>query len=146
MVGGKAKTLSTSTVQNLHSILSRSVSRAQARDKVKRNVVLLCEIPQGQPGRPSRALPLAYAEALLTAAESDDSTIGAYIVVSLLLGARTEELRALTWAHVDLDGAPTTPRRRRHTSTCGDRFEPAGTPRRASRAGPWPCRLDAWPR
>jgi hypothetical protein len=45
------------------------------------------------PGRPSPALPLAYAEALLAAAESDDSTIGAYIVVSLLLGARTEELR-----------------------------------------------------
>ena len=30
----------------------------------------------------------------------------AYIVVSLLTGARTEELRALTWAHVDLDGDP----------------------------------------
>jgi len=28
----------------------------------------------------------------------------AYIVVSLLTGARTEELRALTWSHVDLDG------------------------------------------
>jgi integrase len=27
-----------------------------------------------------------------------------YIVVSLLTGARTEELRALTWDHVDLDG------------------------------------------
>jgi integrase len=30
----------------------------------------------------------------------------AYIVVSLLTGARTEELRALTWGHVDLDGDP----------------------------------------
>src|SRR5215217_1939946 len=28
----------------------------------------------------------------------------AYIVLSLLTGARTEELRALTWSHVDLDG------------------------------------------
>jgi integrase len=28
----------------------------------------------------------------------------AYIVVSLLTGARTEELRALTWSHVDLNG------------------------------------------
>jgi integrase len=26
--------------------------------------------------------------------------------MSLLTGARTEELRALTWAHVDLDGSP----------------------------------------
>lgn len=32
----------------------------------------------------------------------------AYIVLSLLIGARTEELRALTWAHVDLDGDPGT--------------------------------------
>jgi integrase len=30
----------------------------------------------------------------------------AYIVLSLLTGARTEELRALTWSHVDLDGKP----------------------------------------
>jgi integrase len=28
-------------------------------------------------------------------------------VLSLLVGARTEELRALTWSHVDLDGDPT---------------------------------------
>lgn len=30
----------------------------------------------------------------------------AYVVVSLLTGARTEELRALTWDHVHLDGQP----------------------------------------
>jgi integrase len=32
----------------------------------------------------------------------------AYIVLSLLTGARTEELRALTWSHVELDGEPPT--------------------------------------
>jgi hypothetical protein len=30
----------------------------------------------------------------------------AYIVVSLLTGARTEELRPITWPHVSLDSAP----------------------------------------
>jgi integrase len=30
----------------------------------------------------------------------------AYVVVSLLTGARTEELRALTWDHVNLHGEP----------------------------------------
>jgi integrase len=30
----------------------------------------------------------------------------AYIVLSLLVGIRTEEARALRWEHVDLDGAP----------------------------------------
>jgi integrase len=34
------------------------------------------------------------------------STMGAYVVVALLTGARTEELRALTWSHVDLDANP----------------------------------------
>jgi hypothetical protein len=44
------------------------------------------------------------ADALLAAAES--RPLYAYIVVSLLTGARTEELRALTWSHVDLDASP----------------------------------------
>jgi len=30
----------------------------------------------------------------------------AYITVSLLTGTRTEELRALTWADLDLEGMP----------------------------------------
>lgn len=98
----KAKTLSTNTLQNLHSILRRSVTRAQARDKVKRNVVLLCDIPQGQEGRPSKSLTLDQAEAVLDAAEN--TPLHAYIVVSLLTGARTEELRELAWSHVNLDG------------------------------------------
>ncbi|GJF07271.1 site-specific integrase [Pseudonocardia sp. D17] len=100
----KAKTLSTSTILNIRSILRRAVSRAQARDKVKRNVVLLCEAPTGQAGRPSKALDIGAAGALIAAAEADESTIGTYIVVSLLLGARTEELRALDWRHVDTAG------------------------------------------
>jgi integrase len=101
-LAGKAKTLSTSTLQTLLSILRRSITRAQARDKVKRNVVLLCDVPQGQQGRPSKSLTYDQAAALLAAAE--DRSLYAYIVVSLLTGARTEELRALTWSHVDLDG------------------------------------------
>lgn len=94
----KAKMLSTDTLNKLYSILKRSVTRAQARDKVKRNVVLLCEIPEGQDGRPSKSLTFDQAEALLTAAEN--APMRAYIVVSLLTGARTEELRPLTWDHV----------------------------------------------
>lgn len=98
----KARTLSTSTLGRVKSILRRAIARAQARDKVKRNVVLLCETPVGQHGRPSKALTLPQAEALLTAAEQ--SPLRAYIVLSLLIGARTEELRPLMWSHVDLEG------------------------------------------
>jgi integrase len=102
--------LSTRTLRLLHSILNRAIRHAQARDKVRRNVVALCEVPTGQAGRPSKALTFDQAVALLDAARN--SPLQAYIVVSLLTGARTEELRALTWSHIDLVGAPdTTPAR-----------------------------------
>jgi integrase len=84
--------------------LNRAVNRAMARDNVKRNVVALCGVPKGQPGRPSKSLTLDQARMVLRAAE--DTPLYAYVVVSLLVGARTEELRALTWDHVDLDGKP----------------------------------------
>ncbi|MGW7691026.1 tyrosine-type recombinase/integrase [Streptomyces asiaticus] len=100
----KAKSLSTRTLQGIHSCLNRAVKRAMARDKVKRNVVELCSIPRGQAGRPSKALTFAQAEAVLRAAAG--TSMHAYIVVALLTGARTEELRALTWDHVFLKGEP----------------------------------------
>jgi len=39
-------------------------------------------------------------------AAAEGTAMHAYVVVSLLTGARTEELRALTWDHLDLDGDP----------------------------------------
>jgi integrase len=100
----KARVLSTRTLRLLHSILSRAVDRAMARDKVTRNVVALCSIPHGRDGRPSKSLTYEQAKAVLAAAK--DSALYAYVVLSLLTGARTEEMRALTWAHVDLVGRP----------------------------------------
>jgi integrase len=47
---------------------------------------------------------MTQAEAVLSAAEK--SNMRGYVVVALLTGARTEELRALTWDHVDLKGNP----------------------------------------
>jgi integrase len=76
-------------------------------DQVKRNVVLLVDPPRGTAGCPSKALTADQAARLLAAAEADEA-MRAYVVVSLLTGARTEELRALTWTHVDLDGEPPT--------------------------------------
>jgi integrase len=105
-LAAKSKILSTRTLRLLHSILNRSVNRAMARDKVMRNVVSLCTVPHGLDGRPSKSLTFDQAKALLAAAEH--STMHAYVVLSLMTGARTEELRALTWAHVDLEGRPDT--------------------------------------
>jgi integrase len=102
----RAKTLSTDSLNRLLSILRSSIRRAQARELVRRNVALLCEVPRGTGGRPSKSLTLDQAQALLAAAEG--TPMNAYIVLSLLTGARTEELRALTWDHLDLDADPPT--------------------------------------
>jgi hypothetical protein len=72
-----------------------------ARDELKRNVVELTEVPTGQPGRRSKSLSSEQADDVLTKTAPD--RLHAYIVVSLLTGARTEELRALGWEHVHLD-------------------------------------------
>ncbi|MEO3787160.1 site-specific integrase [Actinocorallia sp. B10E7] len=100
----KAETYSTRTLQAFYSVLNRAVKRAMARDKVKRNVVALCTVPEGRSGRPSKALTFEQAAAVLDA--SEHTPMYAYLVLSILIGARTEELRALTWSHVDLDGRP----------------------------------------
>ena len=64
--------------------------------------VLLCATRTGRlAGHPKRSVS-TEAESLLPAAEG--STMGTYVVLSLLTGARTEELRAVTWTQVDLDG------------------------------------------
>jgi integrase len=103
-LAAKSEELSTSSLRSVRSVLKRAIDRAQARDKVRRNVVLLSETPEGRTGRPSKALTLAQAEAVLDAAEG--TPLHAYVVLSMLVGARTEELRALTWSHVDLVGNP----------------------------------------
>jgi integrase len=100
----KSAVLSTRSLRIIHSILSRAIKKAQVRDKIRRNIVLLCDVPEGQLGRPSKSLTLLQAESVLKAAEQVPGRMRAYIVVSLLTGARTEEMRALRWHDVDLTG------------------------------------------
>jgi integrase len=95
---GLTDTLSSRSLQMLHSILRRSIRHAQVRDKVSRNVAALATTPKGKTGRPSRSLTLDQATAVLEAAQP--KPLNAYVVVSLLTGIRTEEARALRWDHV----------------------------------------------
>ena len=132
-LAAKSRTLSTSTLQRLHSILSRVLKRAMARDQVRRNVAQRCAVPAGQTGRRSKALTFAQAESILRASER--SRMHAYIVVSLLTGARTEELRALTWDHVDLNGNPGATPPIPATWPFGDPSALAATPKPADPAG-----------
>ena len=96
-----AVTHSTPTLQKAHNCLTRALRHAEGRDLVRRNVSALVDTPHGREGRPSQALTLEQAAALLEAAE--DSRLHAFIVLCLLTGVRSEEARALTWDHVDLD-------------------------------------------
>jgi integrase len=98
-------TRSTRRLAITHACLTRAIRHAEANDKVRRNVATLVDTPAGQDdGRPSRSLTLQQAVALVAAAQ--DGALYAYIVLSLLVGVRTEEARALKWDHVDLDGDP----------------------------------------
>ena len=112
---------STSAVSMGHLALKRAIRHAEANDLVARNVAALVDTPKGQEGRPSKSLTLDQAVAVITAAETlpvmelrpglkdvrrPAELMHAYIVLSLLAGIRTEEARALRWAHVELDGDP----------------------------------------
>lgn len=99
-----AATRATRTVAMTHAGLARAIRHAEANDKVRRNVATLVGTPAGQGGRPSRSLTFEQAVALIRAARPYG--LYAYVVLSLLVGIRTEEARALRWDHVDLDGDP----------------------------------------
>jgi integrase len=103
-VDERAEELSMRALRLIHQIVERAIRQAQARDKVRRNVGSLVDIPEGQEGRPSRAMTLGQAVALLETVESGTHRLAAYVVLSLLAGVRTEEARAITWDEVDLTG------------------------------------------
>jgi len=114
-----APTHATGTASIARLGLERAIRHAEANDLVSRNVAALVETPKGRPGRPSKALSADHAAAMLRASRQDRAVqefpgcpprppalMHAYIALCLLAGIRTEEVRALRWDHVDLDGRP----------------------------------------
>jgi len=95
---GLSGQLSTRSLQIGRNALERALRFAQVHERVGRNVAELIEAPKGRAGRPSKSLSLAQARELLKAAEG--SRWYGYIVLLLLSGLRTEEVRALRWDHV----------------------------------------------
>src|SRR6516165_1036369 len=103
---------SSAAVSMGHLALKQAIRHAEANDLVSRNVAALVDTPKGREGRPSRSLTWEQAVAVITAAAALPSIelppgltdvrrpaalIHAYIVLSLLVGIRTEEARALRW-------------------------------------------------
>ena len=89
---------STRSLQITRNCLERAIRHAESNDLVGRNVAALVKPPRGRSGRPSKSFTLDQAKALLTAAER--TRWHAYVALSLLVGVRTEEARALRWDHV----------------------------------------------
>ncbi|MQY08065.1 tyrosine-type recombinase/integrase [Actinomadura macrotermitis] len=104
-LNGRAEHLTSSSLGIVHNILQRAIRRAARHDKVGRNVAELVDTPEGKPGRPSRSLSLEQAKAVLAEAAKPEHRLGAYVVLAIVSGLRTEELRTLKWSAVDLDTA-----------------------------------------
>lgn len=102
-LGSLTTALSTSRLKKLHSVFNRSMKRAVKRGYVERNVVELCRVPKGRPGRPSKSLTVQQFIDVLTLTRRH--RMYAYIVLSMTVGMRPEEVRALEWKHVHLDAA-----------------------------------------
>jgi integrase len=86
------------SLQIARNCLERAIRQAQADNLVNRNVASLVNLPTGREGRPSKSFTVEEAQALL--AVSEGRRLHAYITLSLLVGLRTEEARALRWDHV----------------------------------------------
>jgi integrase len=108
--------LSTRSLQIAHNCLERAIRHAEADDLVGRNVASLVRPPEGRQGRPSKALTMDQAQALIDAAAGRADDVGAddgagrgpyrlhaYVVLLLTTGIRPEEARALRWDHLDLE-------------------------------------------
>lgn len=77
----------------------RTAGDSRRSDEAQRGE--LCSMPTGVEGRCYTSLSMAHTQQVLTCAQGQ--RMHDYIVLSLLTGARTEELRALRWEHVHLD-------------------------------------------
>ncbi len=109
---GREPHLSSRTLRLVLNLLERAIRYAQVQEMVARNVAELARLDQrgrlksDKPGRPSKSMTLEQAVAVLKAAEG--TRWYAYLVLSIVTGARTEEIRALTWEQIDTNGgAPT---------------------------------------
>ena len=113
-LAGLSGEMSSRSLQIARNCLVRAIRQAEADDIVARNVAALVKTPAGQEGRPSKALTVEQAQALVKASAGVLRANGmrkrrgpyrlhAYVVLLLTTGIRPEEARALRWDLVDLD-------------------------------------------
>ena len=127
--------LSKRSVLRYHQILHAALRQAVHWQFLVRNPADAVEPP-----RPARrelqATTPAQARAIMAAA--DQTSIGPFVRLALLTGARRGELLGLRWADVDLESGPSASSRRRSGSPA--RASSSGSRRRACLGAPSPCR------
>jgi integrase len=101
-----APDLGRSALKQVLSVLRRSIDRAVALGLAERNVTTLVQPPKGRTGRKSRSFTLDQVRAILNSPSARGHWMYPYVVVSLTVGLRTEEARALRWDHVHLSPVP----------------------------------------
>jgi integrase len=89
-----AKHLGKRSLMMIKSTLRRSIRRAQKHDLIGKNVIDLVDLPEGQPGRRSRAMTEDQARKVLQAAASD--TKSEYVKVIRIGEAKTAATHAAT--------------------------------------------------
>src|SRR6185312_10161848 len=104
-----ANELSKASLRKLKSTLARSIRRAQKYDLIGRNVAELVDLPQGQPGHPSRAMTEEQASLVLKAAAGQPAAFVRVVKIGKAKDAAThaatdaDELACGTWTR---GGAP----------------------------------------
>ncbi|THV41772.1 tyrosine-type recombinase/integrase [Glycomyces buryatensis] len=119
MVSLTKKGLRTPTITMILGTLRRIIRHAESRNKVRRNVAMLVDAPEGKESRQSKSLTLDQAKAVLKA--SQGKWIHAYIALSIFTGVRTEESRPLKWENTHLNPV------KDETCSCG-RVHPENLP------------------
>ena len=101
-----AKVLSKSSLVKIKSTLVRSIRRAQKYDLIGRNVAEFVDLPQGQPGHPSRAMTEEQASKVLQAASGQPTGFVKVVKVSqgkyaaTHAATETGELACGTWTRL----------------------------------------------
>jgi integrase len=88
-----AEVLGKRSLMMIKSTLRRSIRRAQKHELIGKNVIELVDLPEGQPGRPSRAMTEEQAGKVLATARA---TTAAYVKVIRIGEARTAPTHAAT--------------------------------------------------
>jgi integrase len=99
--------LSDSHLRRVHTSLRSAIGVAHRTGLVLRDVADRASVPDGQQGRPSKALPWALATGILEQSRLSSTRLYPYLLVCLTSGLSDQEARALRWDHVVIGSNPT---------------------------------------